>query len=52
MASIQLTIEKIEGNSNIGVPVFSKVALKNNYNYNALTPANNPKLRKPHIVES
>ena len=37
------TIDKIEGNSNIGVPVFSRFGMMNNYNFIALSPVRPPK---------
>jgi hypothetical protein len=42
MAQI-FTIEKIEGNSNIGVPVFSRFGQMQNYNFIALSPQRPPK---------
>lgn len=48
-------IDKIEGNSNIGVPVFSRQALKQNFEYLALAPQKKIKLtdrRQPeHLLE-
>ena len=38
MSATLFTINKIEGNSNIGVPVFSRQALKQNYDYICLSP--------------
>ena len=37
------TIEKIEGNSNLGVPVFSRQGLMSNYNYIDLSPKREPR---------
>lgn len=37
------TIDKIEGNSGIGVPVFSKFAQMQNYNFLVLSPVKNVK---------
>jgi len=37
-------IDKIEGNSNIGVPVFSRQALKQNFEFLALAPQKKIKL--------
>lgn len=33
------TIDSIEGNSHIGVPVFSRSAKKSNYNYLVFSPS-------------
>jgi hypothetical protein len=33
-----LLIDKIEGNSGLGVPVFSRYGLKQNFNYIAFSP--------------
>lgn len=41
-----LTIDKIEGNSGIGVPVFSKFAQMHNYNFIVLSPSK-PMKEKP-----
>jgi hypothetical protein len=39
-------IDKIEGNSNIGVPVFSRQALKQNFEFLALAPQKKIKLNQ------
>ena len=41
------TIDKIEGNSFIGVPVFSRFGMMQNYNYIVLSPQ---KKHKPKII--
>jgi len=38
MSATLFTIDKIEGNSNIGVPVFSRQAIKKNHEYICLSP--------------
>ena len=40
------TIDKIEGNSFIGVPVFSRFGQMQNYNYIVLSPQKKPKENK------
>jgi hypothetical protein len=37
------TIDKIEGNSNIGVPVFSRFGQKQNYNFLCMSPVKKTK---------
>ena len=44
MSALIFVIDKIEGNSGIGVPVFSKNALKKNFEYIVLSPEKNPRL--------
>jgi hypothetical protein len=34
-----ITIDKIEGNSRVGIPVFSSVARKTNYKYTVFQPS-------------
>lgn len=38
-------IDKIEGNSNIGVPVFSKLAQQQNFDFLALAPKKKEKMK-------
>jgi len=40
------TIDAIEGNSHIGVPVFSSSGRKSNYNYRVFSPQ-----KQPEVVE-
>jgi hypothetical protein len=48
-AATLFIIDKIEGNSNIGVPVFSRKALAQNFNYLALSPQKNIVIRERNI---
>ena len=41
MSGQVFTIKKIEGNSNIGVPVFSRYGYMQNFNALVLTPTKN-----------
>jgi len=43
MSAQLFTIDKIEGNSNIGVPVFSRFGQMQNYNFLVLSPVKKPK---------
>jgi hypothetical protein len=42
MTATLFVIDKIEGNSGIGVPVFSRQAQKQNYEYLVLSPSKTP----------
>lgn len=43
MSAQLFTIDKIEGNSNIGVPVFSRFGQMQNYNFLCMSPVKKPK---------
>ena len=43
MSAQLFTIDKIEGNSNIGVPVFSRFGQMQNFQFLALSPVKKPK---------
>ena len=43
MSAQLFTIDKIEGNSNIGVPVFSRFGQMQNYNFLVMSPVKKPK---------
>jgi len=42
MSAQLFTIDKIEGNSNIGVPVFSRFGKMQNYNFLCMSPVKKP----------
>ena len=42
MSAQLFTIDKIEGNSNIGVPVFSRYGKMQNYNFLCMSPVKKP----------
>lgn len=44
MAAELFTIDKIEGNSNIGVPVFSRFGKMQNYNFLVMSPVKKDKV--------
>jgi len=44
MAAQLFTIDKIEGNSNIGVPVFSRFGKMQNYNFLVMSPVKKDKV--------
>ena len=44
MAAQLFTIDKIEGNSNIGVPVFSRFGKMQNYNFLVMSPVKKEKV--------
>ena len=46
------TIDKIEGNSNIGAPVFSRFGQMQNYNFLVLSPVKKPKLNEGDAEEA
>ena len=50
MSATLFTIDKIEGNSNIGVPVFSRQAIKKNYEYICLSPQKAYNAAEKHVA--